>query len=296
MRPQLNASVSWTTNRRVRRGLSHGRLGLGSGIDEEPVISAMPDESLDRCAYEIVTADGLVVGTTWFETGDPPMGVASGRLVPTPAYASIRPVVLLAEQAEAPGLRLRARAHTGEYLEPCSHVYITDYSDELGADGLEVAILGLEPYEKFFLHHREAYERQWAGGGTEKRAPAVDPGGPAYRREELSADLPRFPARGAMCHVCGTVIPAFVDLVPEVEARLHQLIRNGQSMMAMHELVAATGCPLRWAKIWVVHDGRPRAKFPGPPCPFCGKPLRTSRAKQCPHCLSDWHQGTPPAS
>ena len=25
-------------------------------------------------------------------------------------------------------------------------------------------------------------------------------------------------------------------------------------------------------------------------CPFCGKPLRTSKAKQCPHCFKDWRQ------
>jgi predicted Zn-ribbon and HTH transcriptional regulator len=25
------------------------------------------------------------------------------------------------------------------------------------------------------------------------------------------------------------------------------------------------------------------------PCPYCGKPLRTKKAKQCPHCFNSWH-------
>ena len=25
-------------------------------------------------------------------------------------------------------------------------------------------------------------------------------------------------------------------------------------------------------------------------CPYCGKPLRTSKAKQCPHCFKSWHK------
>jgi hypothetical protein len=31
-----------------------------------------------------------------------------------------------------------------------------------------------------------------------------------------------------------------------------------------------------------------RKKVPGPPCPYCGEPLRTARAKQCRHCRRSW--------
>jgi hypothetical protein len=65
-------------------------------------------------------------------------------------------------------------------------------------------------------------------------------------------------------------------------------------------LVSLTGCPQRWAEIWVTHQmpGTEEMKCPGQgdpwPCPFCGKPLRTHAAKQCLNCHRDWHE--PPGS
>lgn len=116
-----------------------------------------------------------------------------------------------------------------------------------------------------------------------------------YARAELEQAGHGYPERGERCHRCGGRVPRFVDLSPSLESRLHELIRCGRSMAAMQELEAATKCPQRWAKVWVVHDGRAEARFPGPPCPYCGRPLRTSKARQCPHCHTDWHPPREPA-
>ena len=77
------------------------------------------------------------------------------------------------------------------------------------------------------------------------------------------------------------------------EKRIRQLTRDNQQMTAIAELRAATGCPLSWAKIWVYHEGRPKPlEHDTLPCPYCGKALRTSLAKQCRYCRRDWHDST----
>jgi hypothetical protein len=47
-------------------------------------------------------------------------------------------------------------------------------------------------------------------------------------------------------------------------------------------------------KLLYKRSSRPTVKFSPPkletaPCPYCGEPLRTSMAKQCPACKMDWH-------
>ena len=67
-----------------------------------------------------------------------------------------------------------------------------------------------------------------------------------------------FPERGLLCDRCKTKIPQFKDLSGRDESRIRQMIRQNRRMMAIAELRDATGCPLRWAKIWVYHEGRPK--------------------------------------
>lgn len=113
--------------------------------------------------------------------------------------------------------------------------------------------------------------------------------GPPYTRLECEAFGDGFPDRGLHCGRCKCYIPEFADLDDFMYHRLRTLSLNGQTGLAQAELMAATGCSFRWAKIWVAHSGKPHVAMPGPPCPYCGQALRTDRARQCPHCLEDWH-------
>lgn len=89
----------------------------------------------------------LLVGWSEFELGDPPMGVAFGKFIPTPAYRLIQTQVIAAEGMALEDLHLSARAPGGMPLE-CIAVCIGDYSAEFGAGELEVSVLGISdpPY------------------------------------------------------------------------------------------------------------------------------------------------------
>jgi hypothetical protein len=110
-----------------------------------------------------------------------------------------------------------------------------------------------------------------------------------YSREEVLEAGDSFPERSLLCHECQTRIPQFADLSERDETRIRSLILQGRKVMAIAELRAATGCGLRWAKIWVIHSGRPNPSKETAQCPYCGEPLRTSLAKQCRFCRRDWH-------
>jgi len=100
--------------------------------------------------YEVFAGD-VMIGWSELEKGDPPMGVALGVFHPTDSYRA----------GEARGLRVRPEG--GGFFEPAAGVQIEDYSADLGADGIEISVLGLDAdtYQQFFPMHLKAYEEQF---------------------------------------------------------------------------------------------------------------------------------------
>jgi hypothetical protein len=85
------------------------------------------------------------------------------------------------------------------------------------------------------------------------------------------------------CQKCKRAIPDF-ELAEPLERELKELLKQHPGR-AMTRLVQEAGCEPIVAKQWTLHH-LPREATP---CPWCGKPLRTKRAKQCRFCGKDWH-------
>jgi hypothetical protein len=144
----------------------------------------------------------------------------------------------------------------------------------------------------------EAQFKHWRSVTTRLQDSAVPPmkqssGTPYSRKELLAAQDGRWPDRGQKCDSCGVMVPQFAEFADSDRARILGIVAAGQHSLAQAELEACTRAPPRFAKIWVLHSGRPSPRFPGPPCPHCGQPLASSRAKQCLHCHADWHERRP---
>ena len=77
----------------------------------------------------------------------------------------------------------------------------------------------------------------------------------AYTREELATIGETFPQKGEFCPHCKTHIPEFAELSLAQAEKIRQLPPMEQ-ILAVRQ---ATGCDIRWAKIWVHHPNGPNA-------------------------------------
>jgi hypothetical protein len=106
-----------------------------------------------------VLANGVVVGSSELEVGDAPMGVAAGRFLPHPAYSAIQPLVVEGRDSSQAHLALVVRVTEGAEIPSEGGVRITDYSTELGDEGIEIEVLGIPYplYGELFPEHVTAY-------------------------------------------------------------------------------------------------------------------------------------------
>jgi hypothetical protein len=104
-----------------------------------------------------------IMGFSELEGGDPPMGVASGRFVQTPAYASIQPYCIEHRDHWLSIPELMIGLAGGAPIDCSGGVQIIDFSPELGEAGIEVHLNGVTnpPYSELFPHHLEAYKKQF---------------------------------------------------------------------------------------------------------------------------------------
>jgi len=111
--------------------------------------------------FEVKLGDETI-GYTELEAGDPPMGVAGGRFLPTAAYGSIQPHCIKHRDHWVAIPELSVSTPEGVRIE-CSGIVILDFSPELSEAGIEIEVCGITqpPYAELFPHHVEAYKKQF---------------------------------------------------------------------------------------------------------------------------------------
>ena len=109
-----------------------------------------------------VFADGLFVGWSELENGDPPMGVAYGRFFPTEAYKEIQERVITETASGNTSCHFSIKSPNGTWIEALG-ISISDYSREVGEDGIEITVAGISapPYDSLFQNHIDAYNRSF---------------------------------------------------------------------------------------------------------------------------------------
>ncbi|NBZ87391.1 hypothetical protein [Stagnihabitans tardus] len=115
-----------------------------------------------------ILAGQSIIGHTEFEHGDPPMGVAFGQMLPSPAFAAFRTSHApdLGEAGETSWGNLSARSDSGVLLD-CADVVIVvhdlDAAPEDGAPGIEVTAYGIawQQFETLFPEHVAAHDHRF---------------------------------------------------------------------------------------------------------------------------------------
>ena len=104
-----------------------------------------------------VYAGETLIGHSALESGDPPMGVASGKFFALPAYAFIQPQFIASRDLPQSHLALTIVRPNGDLIPSEHGVTILDYSAELGEIEVHVVGIGYPLYEELFPNLAAAY-------------------------------------------------------------------------------------------------------------------------------------------
>ena len=106
--------------------------------------------------------DQTLIGYSALESGDPPMGVASGKFLPLPEYGAVQDRCIASRDVSQEHLPLSATQSDGQLI-PALGVSILDFSIELGASEIEVHVTGIgyPLYEELFPNQVAAYAKQF---------------------------------------------------------------------------------------------------------------------------------------
>jgi hypothetical protein len=126
---------------------------------------------LPRMSRFTVFYNSIPIGHSELESGDPPMGVASGKFVPLPSYQEAQPLVIAARDTSQVHLALIVRTTEDRVLPAQGGVQIVDYSPELGTDGIELHVLGIgyPLYEELFPGRHAAYVAPFSNGRSKQQ-------------------------------------------------------------------------------------------------------------------------------
>lgn len=106
-----------------------------------------------------------LIGHSELEFGDPPMGVAFGKFLPTPEYQGVRSVCIAAlTGGDQSHLILSVKDADGVTI-PAAGVGVLDAVD-ISMEEIQVEVLGIPYplYAELFPGHVRAYETKFRGG------------------------------------------------------------------------------------------------------------------------------------
>ncbi|HET9281308.1 MAG TPA: hypothetical protein VFR24_05035 [Candidatus Angelobacter sp.] len=121
------------------------------------------DAKLMTMTKFVVKLGDEIIGYSELEYGDPSMGCAEGKLVPTAAYSSIQQYCIEHSPEWEPIPSLAVCLPDGSAIECSGGIQIWDLS-AVGETGLRIAICGIPHplYAELFPSHMAEYHKRWS--------------------------------------------------------------------------------------------------------------------------------------